>query len=396
MSTLPPTASGSRLYALDWLRVIAFGLLILYHIGMFFVPSDWHLKTAAPVEALEYPMSLLNAWRLGLLFFISGVAMRFLLDKQGADQFAGSRTYRLLPVILFGMIVIVAPQTYFELRQADAIGADYLAFWARYLSEVEINGITVPTWNHLWYVVYLFVYALLLAAFARPLTSLGNSRVGRGFERAWQGLGGAVLLLILPAMPFILFRFALDPYFETTHNLIWDWATHARSITIFLIGFYAAKSAAFWRAVQGTWIAAGLLSVVYAGLLAVVWRVDASVWEDGAWFVWPIRLLRIFYGWWAIVFLLGAAQRFLSSDGPRLRYLNEAVFPLYIFHQTLTVAAGYWVSTQTLPLVFEFGVLLVVTVGGSLIGVELAKRTGPLRLLFGLKPSRRSPEALSA
>ena len=30
-----------RQYGLDWLRIGAFGLQILYHIGMFFVPWGW-------------------------------------------------------------------------------------------------------------------------------------------------------------------------------------------------------------------------------------------------------------------------------------------------------------------------------------------------------------------
>src|SRR3546814_6967388 len=35
---------AQRHLGMDWLRIGAFGLLILYHIGMFFVPWDWHVK----------------------------------------------------------------------------------------------------------------------------------------------------------------------------------------------------------------------------------------------------------------------------------------------------------------------------------------------------------------
>jgi len=31
---MQPSAQNTRRYDLDWLRIIAFGLLILYHIGM--------------------------------------------------------------------------------------------------------------------------------------------------------------------------------------------------------------------------------------------------------------------------------------------------------------------------------------------------------------------------
>ena len=62
----------ARHYGLDWLRIGAFGLLILYHIGMFFVPWDWHVKTARPMDWVAIPMLLTNSWRLVLLFVVSG------------------------------------------------------------------------------------------------------------------------------------------------------------------------------------------------------------------------------------------------------------------------------------------------------------------------------------
>ena len=33
-----------RRYDIDALRVIVFGFLIFYHVGMFFVPWDYHIK----------------------------------------------------------------------------------------------------------------------------------------------------------------------------------------------------------------------------------------------------------------------------------------------------------------------------------------------------------------
>ena len=46
MSSLAFAPSPDRRYDLDWLRIIAFGLLILYHCGMFYVTWDWHVKSS--------------------------------------------------------------------------------------------------------------------------------------------------------------------------------------------------------------------------------------------------------------------------------------------------------------------------------------------------------------
>lgn len=73
----PAERSGRRI-DLDWLRVAAFGLLILYHLGMLYVPWPYHAKSRHIVPALEPIMLAVNPWRLLLLFLISGVATRFI------------------------------------------------------------------------------------------------------------------------------------------------------------------------------------------------------------------------------------------------------------------------------------------------------------------------------
>ena len=70
-----------RHYGMDWLRIGAFALLILYHIGMVFVPWGFHIKTAQPMDWVEIPMLLTNPWRLTLLFVVSGYASRALFAK---------------------------------------------------------------------------------------------------------------------------------------------------------------------------------------------------------------------------------------------------------------------------------------------------------------------------
>ena len=76
-----------RRYDLDWLRIGLFSLLILYHIGMYYVPWQWHVKSPyAPVYSLQHPMLMLNPWRIPALFIISGIALRFALDKAATDR----------------------------------------------------------------------------------------------------------------------------------------------------------------------------------------------------------------------------------------------------------------------------------------------------------------------
>ncbi|HEV8691115.1 MAG TPA: acyltransferase family protein, partial [Ideonella sp.] len=118
---MPDTTAPAppRLYFLDWLRAAAFGLLILYHVGMYYVSWDWHIKSPHAGDAIEPLMMLSSPWRLALLFLISGAATSMMLRPRsaGAAQrrpFLRERAWRLLPPLAFAMLVVVPPQSYFE------------------------------------------------------------------------------------------------------------------------------------------------------------------------------------------------------------------------------------------------------------------------------------------
>eukprot|EP01034_Spumella_vulgaris_P017816 gene17816-22722_t len=135
--------STQRHYGMDWLRIGAFALLILYHIGMYFVPWDWHVKIAQPLDWVAIPMLATNSWRLALLFLVSGYASAALFAKLGgAGGFARSRSARLLIPLLFGMAVIVPPQPWIDLKGQHGYPHGFLYFWLHdYFGFRFIDGI---------------------------------------------------------------------------------------------------------------------------------------------------------------------------------------------------------------------------------------------------------------
>lgn len=393
---IPAPTFPSRRHDLDWLRIGAFVLLIFYHVGMFYVSWDWHVKSAHAGPASEPLMMLVNPWRLSLLFFISGVAFAYLLHKRGPVKFATERAARLLPVILFGMLVIVMPQTYFQLREMGEIGPGILAFWPRYITAWEIADIVVPTWNHLWYVVYLFVYAGIVAVLWPGIKQIGRL-FGPVLGALWSSRAGPMLLLLIPVLPFLAYRIWLVPHFETTHNLTSDWANHAISFTMLLFGVWAARAEAFWRSVDRA-LPYALVGILFLGsTLSIAWANWDTVSQDIL-ITWVARAGRVAYAWIVIVALLGLARRFFTGDGPVRRYLTEAVFPVYILHQTITVSAGYGLSELELGAWPEFIALTTITFAGSFAGFELVRRVSWLRPLFGLKGGvkRKTPAAETA
>jgi len=386
-----------RRHDLDWIRVAAFGLLILYHVGMFYVPWDWHVKTPRPVEWLEPVMQLTNPWRLTLLFLVSGAATRFMADKMSAGSLAGMRTWRLLPPLILAMVLIVPPQSYYEVvEQGPGFADDYLTFWGKYLTAsggwCDADGCLItPTWNHMWFVAYLLVYTLLLAA----IIALAP-RALKAMEKALDRLP-AWGLLLAPILFLAVIRITLQPLFEITHALVDDWYNHALSFSAFLFGYLMARSERMKQAFIGLrWPALVLALLSWAG-----WATYAWLWRD-AMPPEPLRqAMRAVYAvnqWTAIVAVLGFGARHVTAGGPVLTWLTLAVFPFYIVHQTIIVVAGHHLAKLGMPQAVEALVLIGITAAGCLLTYLIVSRVGFLRPVFGLKsqPAAASRPPLAA
>ena len=373
----------TRRYDLDWLRVMAFGLLIFYHIGMFFNSEGWHAKSIHMNDSVDPFMWLSSPWRLSLLFLISGVALRFAVDKaKRASAFAGKRFMRLFVPLVFGIIVIVTPQAYFELLGKGEIRPGYMAFYGEYISANQGYSIAVPTWNHLWYLVYMLVYTLLVVPLMPFVRRVADLMDAPRFER----LMGGGRLFVVPALIFIGYRFTTDIWFpRETHAFAGDWGAHARYFSYFLIGLLIAKNQAFWRVLSRTWRIGAAATVLLALSLTLLWT-NWDAWFGGiTWIENIVRAMRPLYAWVLITTLLGAGQAHLNRPSARLAYLTQAVFPYYILHQSLIVVAGVYIGKLGLSVWPEFALVLLATIGGCAgIYQFIVKPIPILRPLFGV------------
>ncbi len=381
--TLAPAA---RRADLDWLRVGAFVLLIFYHVGMAFVTWDWHVKTAHPSATIEPLMRLLNPWRLSLLFFVSGAATRYMAARLPPARLLRLRWKRLGIPLLFGMLVIVPPQSYVQVTE-HGYRLSYWAFYGRYLTGYHgfcgaHDCLFLPTWNHLWFLAYLLVYTSVLLAAA----GLGVRLPRRVLEPAARALGG-IGCVVLPAAWLALLRLGLARHFPVTDDLVHDWYAHALYASVFLLGWWRAWDPAFWAALT-RWRFAALGAAI--GAYAVYTWCDLVTWPGDTVPPEPaLTALRGLYGiqqWLWIAAILGFGHRTLRRGGPVLDYLTQGVFPFYIVHQTIIVVAEFWLKQWRLPAPAEGAILVGVTAAGCLVSYEIVRRVGWLRPLFGLKP----------
>lgn len=394
MSTNPAPSTPARLYFLDWVRIIAFFILILYHVGMYYVTWGWHVKSPAASDALEPFMMLSSPWRLSLLFLVSGVASGSMLAHQPVLRFVRQRSRRLLVPLLFGMLVIVPPQSYCEVIEKLGYGGSYLDFMRLYLSGYhgfcQDGCLALPTWNHLWFVAYLWAYTILLGLLMLVL--------GARFDRLAHALGRLLVgwrIVVLPAAALICARILMLDRFPQTHALVDDWYNHVNYLLPFLLGALMARMPAFWARVQELrWPCLALAAGGWA-LLMIWFAVPEASLANPAVALWhmPMRGMYALLSWSAILAACGFARRHLDSDGPARRYLTPAIFPVYILHQTLIVTLAHALKPLHIQPGLEGLLLIVLTTVSSFGGYELVRRIAVLRPLFGLAPAEAARTA---
>ena len=384
-----------RHYGMDWLRIGAFQLLILYHVGMAFVPWDFQVKDAnPPIGWATVLMLLTNPWRLSLLFAVSGYASAALLARQtgGIMAFLKSRLARLGIPLLFGMAVLVTPQPWVWLVTHFGYRDDFGTFLLRdYYSFQSISGVIVPTWMHLWFVVYLLGYTLVLGA----LLALPEP-VRRAGRRACEWLLGGPGLLPLGILFVYASRGWINPGWEDNHLFYGDWSAHANYFAVFLFGYALRGSEPIRVAIMRWWPTAAVVSVI--GWLILAWfelNFGTTLAPPA---LWPLHgFARALESWGAMIALIGIADRYWNIDNRWRSTLAEAVFPFYLIHQTIIIIVGYWLlATDTGPLT-RFLILVGSTVTGCWAFYLGGREVRWLRPLIGLKAgSGRGPIAASS
>jgi len=379
-------APAGRHYEMDWLRIGAFMLLILYHVGMFFVPWGWHVKTAEPVEWAAIPMLATSAWRLALLFVVSGYASAALFAKdRRIGRFLGDRSGRLLVPLLFGMALVCAPQPWVELQFKHGYADGFWAFWRRdYFRFGELDGLMLPTWQHLWFVAYLWVYTLALALLLLLPRALRSALQGAA-ERAFAG----GLVLGVPLALLALRLWLGWPGAEETHDLVGDGYAHTLYLPLFLFGYFLRGAEAPWRGIRRYWPVALALSLAAYAVVAAIEFTWPGTTRPPTGFIALFAGARIVQAWGAIVGLIGLADRYWNRDHRWRRTLTEAVFPFYIVHQTVIVLVGWYLLPARLPAWVEFAVLVAATVAGCWAFYLGGRAITPLRPLIGLRLKKR-------
>ncbi len=196
MKSLADTAG--RVHYLDWIRVLTIIGVFFFHNARFYDAfSDWHVKNATSSVAATGLIAFMSQWIMPLMFLIAGASVYYALKSRNTGQFVQERTLRLVVPLIFGMLVIVVPQAYFD---AVSHGAQLEGYNIFQIYGLYLQSLPQMNWFHLWFLVDLFLFSIVTIPLFFTRNRTGRSviaRLARFFDRPWALLPLLVISITL-------------------------------------------------------------------------------------------------------------------------------------------------------------------------------------------------------
>jgi peptidoglycan/LPS O-acetylase OafA/YrhL len=385
-------AINKRRADLDWLRVIAFWLLIYYHAAIAFLPDGipmiQNVETSAVLQVMA---GFLHEFRLALLFLISGIGVSFALRRRSRTQFMRERAVRLLVPFIFGILIIVPPMIFLEKCFIGEFTGSFTNFYPAFFT----NGVYPDghlSWHHFWFIAYLSIYCVLgWPIFAYFKRAGGRTQLDHWSQRLSRGV-----FLYLAIVPLAAFEIPLRASFPGFPDLIHDWANFSHWFLIFIIGFLLASSEPLLDHTQNLRrTSLALASFATATMFLQFWSPEQGEFspsvngETETWiYVW-FCVLRVSNAWLWLLTCLGYAGCYLQRSSRLLSYLNNAVYPLFCLHLTVIVAFEYVIVPLSWSVLAKYLVITTGTIFVTLGSYEILwRRIDFLRPLVGLRRQR--------
>lgn len=433
-------ARPGRRPELDAIRTLVVVGLVFFHSALVFdTRDDYYVKNAETTDATMIGAGLGVVWAMPMLFLIAGLGSWHSLRRRGPGGFARERLLRLGVPLVFATLTLIPLPQWIRLRADPGYHESYLSFLPRFF-EVRLEPAEFPfvlqgehfETGHLWFVVLLLAFSLILAPVIRLLPRERGRMIRDRLAETVARRRGAILL---PAVPLAVISalLGLEEGYAGWHR----WAY----LLFFLYGFVLASDERFRAAMRRDAVPAAVLGVL---LFLVGMPAFMGAGESGGDPFTDMTALsiggRTLYGaagWCWVVAILGlldrrrrrpapepmpvpvlaltpdpdpSSDRDLNPDpglnrdrdrnpdpgrdeGPRgglggrlYGYLAVGALPLYILHQPVVVSVAYGVVGWDAPMLVKYLVIVAISLALTVAAYDLlVRRTRVTRFLFGMR-----------
>ncbi len=358
---------------IDWIRNIAILMLFIYHTAVIFADfGDFYIKAEDSNLFSNLFILLTFSWYMPLLFFLAGASTYFALQRRSGGQYIKERVKRLLIPFIFGIVVIVPPQTYLARLWRGETHINYFRHLAQFFTNVSdfmgFDGKFSPA--HLWFIVFLFIISIAGVYIIKGLKTTVGEFILEKIKPILLGKQGILwLLFLIVAMEFIpsvggkgmitnLLLFILGYITYSDKDYLTQISKYRRTFfisNIIIIILGACYSLAIRNMLQGE--LGYILDTIIKNILLITMGIT----------------------------IIGYSIRYLNKEHKLLFYLNKASFPVYILHQTILLLIAFYIMPLMLPAWISMPLIIGSSFGMTFCAYEVCKRIKPISILLGMK-----------
>jgi peptidoglycan/LPS O-acetylase OafA/YrhL len=370
-----------RRYDLDWLRVIGTSVVFLFHSFAIFGSRRWIVTNSENSNILYFLMTFFLLWMMPLFFLISGRVMFYSLKIKHIKEYLKSRFLRLMIPYIFSIFTFSAGIVYIQ-RISEG---SYTGSFVKYYFSEYFNGLFGFGGNfawqgiHLWYLLYLFIFTLLLANFVKFLTinrkELFFNNIIKLLEKP-----GAIFLICIPIILSSIIANMEPLFLGRTDTGGWSILSY---VVFMFYGILFSYDKRFDRIILDNWKISAILSVIFVTIYFSI-IADVQYLKEFN----PI-IKSIIFGLGSISILITLSGLFnlkMQKESIIIKKITEGVLPIYILHMPIVVLIGYFTIQLNFNLYIKLMLLIAISFSFIFsIYFFLLKRINAFRFLFGLK-----------
>ncbi len=401
-TSAPPTASPvgrpiARLYALDWLRMLAMIVVFLFHVAHIFdLDPESSIKNSETSVGLSVYVFFVHQWQMHLFFLLAGSSSWFSLRTRASPLYLRERVHRLLVPLLFGSVVLIPWSAYLSALNHAAFDGSYWSFFPIHFERVWATLKTPPadhglialyytSW-HLWFLGYLLAFSVAALPLMRRASERGNRtllNLSSLCEKPWG--------LLAFGVPIALIKVALNASFPA----YLDWSDTLVWLTLFIYGWLFETDARFARAITQqamVWLVVGC--VCFALMIGAYALGHLTEWLNRPRYSSDYLLYQVLASlntWAWLLAITGCGLRWLNFSNAGLSYGGEAVLPFYVLHEPVIFTIAFVVVQWRLGIWWKCPSIAVTAFVATMLVYELVvRRSRYLRVLFGMKAAART------
>jgi acyl-CoA synthetase (AMP-forming)/AMP-acid ligase II len=375
----PEPAAQSKLFFLDQIRAGLMLMGIPYHTALLYTEYPWIVKAGAYSPVLETFSQFLSTFRMPAFFLLAGFFAMMFVDPQRPMKWWKNRAVQLgIPLVstalLLNPLMMLAHVIYAPTGQG--IWAD----WGTMLSRPGRHWV-----EHLWFLIFLIVYSLLLAAMlglrrkddvVERLSVVAASFVSSRLRLAVAAISAGALtalavgLLKTLGITFIFWNFI---YLSEMVSLL----------PLFAMGCILGSRREYMeRFASFDWLSL-VIGLSGIAVLASIQVEEGAIYRAVTFFLVPVT------GIYCAKLLFFMAFHWLNAANRWTQKFVDASMTVYLVHMVIIVILGCGFSFVAIPTALEFSIIVVLTTALSFLAHKLIMAHWLLTLLFTGAAKRR-------